>query len=160
MIFYFLVNNVYTVNRSKYTGEKSIGMQPVSSTGMLSIVLDKSRLLNIEEKFVNNFTWKNVNWMYCYWNFFFRLRILKERKSNVFNKIKQIDEQIHEQNKELDEYRINRNKYQQDLQQIQTLKSRISMIQKKIVDLQNERTSIEKIQESSANEIKVLLNIK
>lgn len=151
---------MYTVNRSKYTGEKSIGMQPVSSTGMLSIVLDKSRLLNIEEKFVNNFTWKNVNWMYCYWNFFFRLRILKERKSNVFNKIKQIDEQIHEQNKELDEYRINRNKYQQDLQQIQTLKSRISMIQKKIVDLQNERTSIEKIQESSANEIKVLLNIK
>lgn len=88
------------------------------------------------------------------------MRILKERKSNVFNKIKQIDEQIHEQNKELDEYRINRNKYQQDLQQIQTLKSRISMIQKKIVDLQNERTSIEKIQESSANEIKVLLNIK
>lgn len=47
---------MYTVNRSKYTGEKSIGMQPVSSTGMLSIVLDKSRLLNIEEKFVNNFT--------------------------------------------------------------------------------------------------------
>ena len=88
------------------------------------------------------------------------MRILKERKSNVFNKIKQIDEQIHEQNKELDEYRINRNKYLQDLQQIQTLKSRISMIQKKIVDLQNERTSIEKIQESSANEIKVLLNIK
>lgn len=88
------------------------------------------------------------------------MRILKERNSNVFNKIKQIDEQIHEQNKELDEYRINRNKYQQDLQQIQTLKSRISMIQKKIVDLQNERTSIEKIQESSANEIKVLLNIK
>lgn len=92
--------------------------------------------------------------------FFFRLRILKERKSNVFNKIKQIDEQVHEQNKELDEYRISRNKYQQDFQQIQTLKSRISMIQKKIVDLQNERTSIEKIQESSANEIKVLLNIK
>lgn len=88
------------------------------------------------------------------------MRILKERKSNVFNKIKQIDEQVHEQNKELDEYRISRNKYQQDLQQIQTLKSRISMIQKKIVDLQNERTSIEKIQESSANEIKVLLNIK
>lgn len=88
------------------------------------------------------------------------MRILKERKSNVFNKIKQIDEQVHEQNKELDEYRISRNKYQQDLQQIQTLKSRISMIQKKIVDLQNERTNIEKIQESSANEIKVLLNIK
>lgn len=88
------------------------------------------------------------------------MRILKERKSNVFNKIKQIGEQVHEQNKELDEYRISRNKYQQDLQQIQTLKSRISMIQKKIVDLQNERTSIEKIQESSANEIKVLLNIK
>lgn len=88
------------------------------------------------------------------------MRILKERKSNVFNKIKQIDEQVHEQNKELDEYRISRNKYQQDLQQIQTLKSRISMIQKKILDLQNERTSIEKIQESSANEIKVLLNIK
>lgn len=88
------------------------------------------------------------------------MKILKERKSNVFNKIKQIDEQVHEQNKELDEYRISRNKYQQDLQQIQTLKSRISMIQKKIVDLQNERTSIEKIQESSANEIKVLLNIK
>lgn len=43
------------VNKSKYTGEKSIGMQPVSGTGMLSIVLDKSRMLNIEEKFVNTF---------------------------------------------------------------------------------------------------------
>lgn len=42
------------MNQSKYTGEKSIGMQPVSSTGMLSIVLDKSKLVKIEEKSVDN----------------------------------------------------------------------------------------------------------
>ncbi|XP_017753000.1 PREDICTED: structural maintenance of chromosomes protein 5 [Eufriesea mexicana] len=132
---YFSQNSVYMVNKSKYTGEKSIGMQPVSGTGMLSIVLDKSRLLNIEEK----------------------LKILKANKNDVLNKIKEIDEQVHEQSKKLDEYRANRNKYQQDIQQIQTLKSRISMMKKKIIDLQNERTSIEKIKESSSNDIKVIV---
>ncbi|XP_015433616.1 PREDICTED: structural maintenance of chromosomes protein 5 [Dufourea novaeangliae] len=134
---YFSRSNVYSVNRSKYTGQKSIGMQPVSGKGgMLSIVLDKSKLLKIEEK----------------------LKLLKERKNNAFNKIKEIEEQICEHNKELDKYRANRNKQQQDLQQIQALKSRISMVERKIMTLQNERTSIDKIKESTTKEIKVILN--
>ncbi|XP_043507403.1 structural maintenance of chromosomes protein 5 isoform X1 [Frieseomelitta varia] len=132
---YFSQNNVYMVNKSKYTGEKSIGMQPVSGTGMLSIVLDRSRMLNIEEK----------------------LKALQERRNTVINKVKQLDEQAYEQNKELDEIRASRNKHQQNLQQIQALKSRISMVQKKILDLQNERTSIDKIKESSTKEIKIIV---
>lgn len=52
-IITFAANNSYMVNKSKYTGEKSISVQPVSSSGMLSIVLDKSKLANIEETFVD-----------------------------------------------------------------------------------------------------------
>lgn len=63
---------------------------------------------------------------------------------------------MREQNEELDKYRADRNKYNQDLQQIQALKSRISMVERKLKDLQNERTSIDKIKESTANDIKVL----
>ena len=134
--YYFSRNNCYTVNKSKYTGEKSIGMRTVSSTGMLSIVLDKSKLVKIEEK----------------------LKILREKKNNVFNEVKQIEDQIGEQNKEFDKYRADRNKYQQSLHQIQALKSRISMVERKIADLQNERTSIDKIKEATTNDIKVMLN--
>ncbi|XP_076749456.1 structural maintenance of chromosomes 5 isoform X2 [Xylocopa sonorina] len=132
---YFSQNNIYSVNKSKYTGAKSIGMQPVSGTRMLSIVADKSRVLNIEEK----------------------LKVLREKKSDVLNKVKKIDEEVYEINEELEKYRAKRNKYQQDLQQIQTLKSRMSMAQKKIEDLQNERTSIERIKESFTKNIKVIL---
>ncbi|CAK9827391.1 Structural maintenance of chromosomes protein 5 [Anthophora retusa] len=133
---YFSRNSVYVVNRSKYTGEKSIGMQPIFSTGMLSIVINKTKLKDIEET----------------------LKVLHERKSNAINKLKQIDKEIQEQNTELEKYRADRNNYQQDLQKIQTLKSRISMIEKKIANLQNERTSIDKIKESSTNNIKVILS--
>lgn len=83
------------------------------------------------------------------------MKSLQERKNTVINKVKQLDEQAYEHNKELDEIRASRNKHQQNLQQIQALKSRISMVQKKILDLQNERTSVEKIKESSTKEIKV-----
>ncbi|XP_076169145.1 structural maintenance of chromosomes 5 isoform X2 [Ptiloglossa arizonensis] len=134
--YYFSRTNKYVVSKSKYTGQKSIKMQPVSSTGMLSIVLDKSKLLKIEEK----------------------LKILRETNNSIFKNIEQIQEQIREHNKELDKYRANRNKDHQNLQQVQALKSRISMIEKKIVNLQNERTSINKIRETSTNEIKVILN--
>lgn len=49
---HFLGSNVYAVSRSKYTGHTSISMQAVPSTGMLSIVLDKGKLLKIEEVLV------------------------------------------------------------------------------------------------------------
>ncbi|CAL7950406.1 unnamed protein product [Xylocopa violacea] len=133
---YFSRNNIYSVNKSKYTGEKSIGMQPVSGTRMLSIVADRSRVLNIEEK----------------------LKVLREKRSDVLNKLKETDKEVNEINEELEKCRAKRNKYQQDLQQIQTLKSRISMVQKKIEDLQNERTSIERIKESFTKNIKVILD--
>ncbi|XP_076647779.1 structural maintenance of chromosomes 5 [Halictus rubicundus] len=133
---YFSRSNIYSVNRSRYTGQKSIGMQPVRGTGMLSIVLEKSKLLKIEET----------------------LRMLKDNKNTICNKINQIEEQICEQNKELDKHRVSRNKFQQHLQQILALKSRITVIERKITNLQNERTSIDKIKESTTNEIKVILN--
>ncbi|XP_076377305.1 structural maintenance of chromosomes 5 isoform X3 [Megalopta genalis] len=129
-------SNVYSVNRSKYTGQKSIGMQPVHGSRMLSIVLDKPKLLKIEEK----------------------LKMLQENRSEIHKKISQIQDQICKHNTELDKHRANRNKHQQSLQQIQTLKTRISMAEKKIVNLQNERTSIDQIKESTTNEIKTLLN--
>ncbi|XP_033330198.2 structural maintenance of chromosomes 5 isoform X2 [Megalopta genalis] len=133
---YFSQSNVYSVNRSKYTGQKSIGMQPVHGSRMLSIVLDKPKLLKIEEK----------------------LKMLQENRSEIHKKISQIQDQICKHNTELDKHRANRNKHQQSLQQIQTLKTRISMAEKKIVNLQNERTSIDQIKESTTNEIKTLLN--
>lgn len=89
-----------------------------------------------------------------------RLKILREKKNKESNKLKQLDEQVHEQNKELDKIKATRNKYQQDLQQIQTLKSKIYIVEKKVVDLQNGRTTVEEIKKSSTKEIKVLLKIK
>ncbi|XP_076630120.1 structural maintenance of chromosomes 5 isoform X2 [Colletes latitarsis] len=133
---YFSKTNIYSVSTSKYTGQKSISMQQVLSTGMLSIVLDQSKLLKIDEK----------------------IKLLRERKSSVFKNIEQIEEQICGQNKELDKHRANKNKVHQDLQQIQLLKSRISMVQQKLINLENERTSIDQIKESYTNEIKVILN--
>ncbi|XP_034178803.2 structural maintenance of chromosomes 5 [Osmia lignaria lignaria] len=134
--YYFSRNNAYSVNRSKYTGEKSTTMRSVSSNGMLSIVLDKSKLSNIEQK----------------------LTRLKKEKVNALNKMKEIEEQMCEENKKLDEHRASRNKIQQDFQQVQALKSRISMVEKKIESLENERTSIDKIKELYTNKIKDILN--
>lgn len=88
------------------------------------------------------------------------MKVLREKKNKESNKLKQLDEQVHEQNKELDKIKATRNKYQQDLQQIQTLKSKIYIVEKKVVDLQNGRTTVEEIKESSTKEIKVLLKIK
>lgn len=88
------------------------------------------------------------------------MKVLREKKNKESNKLKQLDEQLHEQNKELDKIKATRNKYQQDLQQIQTLKSKIYIVEKKVVDLQNGRTTVEEIKESSTKEIKVLLKIK
>ncbi|XP_017884045.1 structural maintenance of chromosomes protein 5 [Ceratina calcarata] len=132
---YFSQSNVYSVKTSKYTGVRSVTMQPISTTGMLSAVLDRSKLLHIEES----------------------LRSLRETKANVLNEIQKINEEMREHNNELDKYKTEKNEHQQDLQQIQVLKSRISVMKKKIADLQNARTSIEKIQESSREDIKLIL---
>lgn len=134
--YYFSDNNCYAVNISKYTGERSVRIQPVSKTGMLSIVLDKSKLQRIEE----------------------RLKQLRDKRNDVINQIKKLEEQICEQSKIQDTYRTERNKYQQSLQNIQALKSRLTMAQKKIENLQNERTSIEEIQRATTNEIKAILS--
>lgn len=88
------------------------------------------------------------------------MKVLREKKNKESSKLKQLDEQVHEQNKELDKIKATRNKYQQDLQQIQTLKSKIYIVEKKVVDLQNGRTTIEEIKKSSTKEIKVLLKTK
>ncbi|XP_078052832.1 structural maintenance of chromosomes 5 [Augochlora pura] len=133
---YFSQSNVYSANKSKYTGQKSIGMQPVHGSGMLSIVMDKAKFKHIEQK----------------------LGMLQENRSKINEKLNQIQELICKQNTELDKYRAIRNKHQQELQQIQTLKTRISMVEKRITDLQNERTSIDQIKESTTNQIKALLN--
>lgn len=71
--------------------------------------------------------------------------------------MKEIEEQMCEENKKLDKHRASRNKIQQDYQQVQALKSRISMVEKKIESLENERTSIDQIKEQFTNKIKVCL---
>lgn len=133
---FFSENNVYMVNVSKYTGEKSTRMQPVGRTGMLSIVLDKSKLQRIEEK----------------------LTSLRERKKTVIIRVKALEEQICEKRKTEDKDRTERNKYQQSLQNIQGLKSRLAIADRKIENLQNERTSIEEIQQATTNKIKAILS--
>lgn len=71
---------------------------------------------------------------------------------------KEIDDKIHEENKTLDEYKANRNKYQQNIQNIQSLKSRIHMAADKIKKLEMARTSIEDIKAACTKEIKVLFH--
>nr|XP_003704386.1 PREDICTED: structural maintenance of chromosomes protein 5 [Megachile rotundata] len=133
---YFSENKMYLVNRSKYSGEKSTTMRTISGNRMLSIVLDKSKLSHIEQK----------------------LKMLRAEKINISNQMKEIEEEICGQTKELDKHRATRNKTQQDCQQVNALKSRISLVIKKIESLQNERTSIDEIKQSYTNKIKEVLN--
>ncbi|KAG7188677.1 hypothetical protein KM043_008299 [Ampulex compressa] len=133
---YFSDNNIYTVSVSKYTGEKLIRMSLVRGNRMLSIVLDKSKLQNIQES----------------------QKELLRKKDETVTKITEIEQQLSEENKELEQFRIERNKLQQSTQQIQALKSRINAIQSKIQDLQNDHTSEEQIRECCSNEIKKIIS--
>ncbi|KAI4489641.1 hypothetical protein M0802_010900 [Mischocyttarus mexicanus] len=120
---YFSKNHIYSVNMSKYTGQKSIKKIQISGNGILSIVLDKNRLQQIEK----------------------RLKVLMERKEKTLSEIKQLEEIVSVENKKLNKYREDRTKYQQNIQQIKALQNRILMAYKKIENLKNERTSKENI---------------
>lgn len=80
---------------------------------------------------------------------------MQEKKSQNLIQIKEIEDKIREENQTLDEYRANRNKYQQNVQQIQALKSKIHITEGKIKQLEMDRTSIEDIKATCTKEIKV-----
>ncbi|KAL6263333.1 hypothetical protein P5V15_006130 [Pogonomyrmex californicus] len=132
---YFSENNIYSVNTSKYTREMSVRISRITGNGMLSIVLDKLKLQKLQE----------------------RLQNLQEKKSQILIQIKEIEDKIREETKVLDEYRINRNKYQQNIQHIQTLKSRIHVAADKIKQMEMGRTSIDDIKAACTNEIKAVI---
>lgn len=75
----------------------------------------------------------------------------------MLNHIKQKESKINEETKKLDGYRSDRNKYQQNIQQIQALKGRIHMSTDKIKQMEIERTSIDNIKEACAKDIRVFL---
>ncbi|XP_071634268.1 structural maintenance of chromosomes protein 5 [Temnothorax longispinosus] len=131
---YFSENNIYSVSISKYTREVSTRISRVNGNGMLSIVLDKAKLQDLQE----------------------RLQKLQEMKSQKLNHIKEIEDEISEETKALEEYRTKRNKYQQNIQHIQALKSRIHMAENKIKQMEMARTSIENIKATCTKEIKAI----
>ncbi|KAI4478557.1 hypothetical protein M0804_011880 [Polistes exclamans] len=133
---YFSQDHIYSVNMSKYTGQKSIKKIQISGNGILSIVLDTNKLQQMEN----------------------RLKDLKEKKEEILSKIKEMDEVLIIETKKLDKYREDRTKYQQNIQQIQVLKNRISIVSKKIENLENERTSKEDIIATYNKHIQEIVN--
>lgn len=71
--------------------------------------------------------------------------------------MKEIEEKMCTENKQLDIYRETRTKYQHNIQQIQALRNRISIANKKIEILENERTSREEIIEMHNKKIQVFI---
>lgn len=86
----------------------------------------------------------------------FRLKNLQENMNQISIHIKEKEDKICVETKELDKYRSDRNKYQQNIQQIQALQGRIRIADKKIKQLETERTSVDNIKAACTKEIKVL----
>lgn len=84
---------------------------------------------------------------------------MQEKKNQILIDIKEEEDKILEETKELEKYRSDRNKYQQNIQSIQALKSRICIATKKIEQLEMERTSIDNIKATCTKEIKVCFKI-
>lgn len=132
---YFSANNIYTVNVSRYTRTTSTRIVQVTGNGLLSIVLDKSKLQRLQE----------------------RLKNLQENMNQISIHIKEKEDKICVETKELDKYRSDRNKYQQNIQQIQALQGRIRIADKKIKQLETERTSVDNIKAACTKEIKAII---
>ncbi|KAK2582225.1 hypothetical protein KPH14_004573 [Odynerus spinipes] len=132
---YFSENHIYSASMSKYTGQRSIKKIQITGNGILSIVLDTNKLQRIDE----------------------RLKSYAEKKEEIINTIKETEEKMYKENEQLDKYRAARTKYQQDIQQIQVLRNRISIINKKIESLENERTSRDEIIAAHNKEIQTII---
>ncbi|XP_012530407.1 structural maintenance of chromosomes protein 5 [Monomorium pharaonis] len=132
---YFSENNIYSVSTSKYTNEISTRISRVNGNGMLSIVTDKTKLQKLQE----------------------RLQNFQEKRDQIAIQIKEIETKMHEETKALDEYRASRKKYQQNIQNIQALKSRIHIAENKIKQMETERMSIDDIKATCTKEIKAII---
>lgn len=99
----------------------------------------------------DNYTIRNLYLL----NIYFRLQVLEEKKHQILNKIKETENMMLEENNQLEKYRFDRNKYQQIIQQIETLKGRIRMTETNIKNIEKERTSIDNIKATYTKEIKV-----
>lgn len=80
---------------------------------------------------------------------------MQEKKNQISIHVKEMEDKIHEETKALDEYRANRNKYQQNIQQIQALRSRIHIAEDKIKRMEMSRMNIDDIKAACTKEIKV-----
>ena len=85
----------------------------------------------------------------------FRINLLKTEKQGLAGQIEEFENQIKEANQQMVEYRNVRTRCQQNIQQIQALRSRIRMSDEKIKEFQQDRTSIEEIQAIYKTKIQV-----
>ncbi|XP_051166122.1 structural maintenance of chromosomes protein 5 [Leptopilina boulardi] len=133
--YFFSKSNNFSVNRSKYSGEKSVRQNTVSGNGMLSITMDTAKLNGIHN----------------------RINQLKQDKEEVAEEIREFETQISHANGQLIEYRNIRTNYQQKIGQIETLRSKIRMAGENIRKLQENRISIEEIQAMYKSEIQDMI---
>lgn len=80
---------------------------------------------------------------------------MQERRNQISIHVKEMEDKIHEETKALDEYKAKRNKYQQNIQQIQALRSRICIAADKIKQMEMGRMNIDDIKTACTKEIKV-----
>ncbi|XP_043287800.1 structural maintenance of chromosomes protein 5 [Venturia canescens] len=132
---FFAANTFYSINTSKYSGEKSTRSSAVTGTGMLSINQDNNRITALRQK----------------------LEYMNEKKKNLRSKFKLIDDEIAQLNKDLDSLRSAKRESQKNIQTIQNLKGRITMIENKIRYLQKEIPSMETVKAATSSKIRKIL---
>lgn len=85
----------------------------------------------------------------------FRIQALQKQKNDLLSLIKEAEDKIQEETGEVDKYRAERSKYQQHLQHITALQSRIRIAEDKIKQMEEDRTSVDDIKAACTKEIKV-----
>lgn len=80
---------------------------------------------------------------------------MNTNRERVAADMKAVEAKLRQANAELDELRAAKQLAQRNAQTIQSLNSRISIAEKKIKALQEERTSVEDIKAASARQIQV-----
>ncbi|XP_066599274.1 structural maintenance of chromosomes protein 5 isoform X2 [Prorops nasuta] len=120
---FFSESNIYSLRISKYSGQKSIQMSQVKGTGILSIMMDHDKIKRIEEN----------------------IQQLQRGNESIKEQVIELEEKVDLENKELQKYRDLRNKYQQESQQIQALKSQATVILNKIKELKKGKIEIMQI---------------
>lgn len=85
---------------------------------------------------------------------------LNEQKILAAHKTLEIEKQHVEGEEKMKQLRAQRTECQHHMEQIKTVRSRMTMTDRKIKDLQEQRTSIEEIKESNKKEINVRFQLR